>query len=131
MDNPTNSKFRYFNIRGSGFYRRYVKTEKRILQTVNFSYQQFNTPIHGTYGALLFTPEWRSKREEILLRDNHHCVVCSNNKNLQVHHRQYHFIVQQNQFKQPWDYPNNLLITLCESCHKRGHNKHKVPTINI
>jgi hypothetical protein len=24
-----------------------------------------------------------------------------------------------------------LLITLCESCHSRGHNKYKVPTITI
>jgi hypothetical protein len=50
---------------------------------------------------------------------------------LQVHHRQYHFIVSQQKFRLPWEYPNHLLITLCESCHNRGHNKYKVPTINI
>ena len=78
-----------------------------------------------------FDPEWKAKREEILQRDSNSCVICKRNNELQVHHRQYHFIIRENQFKPPWDYHESLLITLCESCHKRGHNKYKVPTINI
>jgi hypothetical protein len=31
----------------------------------------------------------------------------------------------------PWDYTDNLLITLCEKCHQKGHKQYKVPTIYI
>ncbi len=86
---------------------------------------------HGSYGPLLFHPKWKSKRKEILIRDNHSCIHCKKGGNLQIHHRQYHFIINQQQFKPPWDYPNHLLITLCDLCHSRGHNKYKVPIINI
>ncbi|MBB1286927.1 hypothetical protein HRH25_21270 [Flavisolibacter sp. BT320] len=130
MNDPTNSRYRYLSFKGNGNYRRFVKEEKE-LQQVGFIYQDNDIPAHGTYGALLFRPEWKAKREEIIQRDSNCCVICKGNNGLQVHHRQYHFIVRQNQFKLPWDYPDSLLITLCESCHKRGHSKFKVPTINI
>lgn len=131
MNDPTNSRYRYLTFKGSGPYRRFVQEKDKSLQAVNMPYSMQDTPAHGTYGELLFRPEWRAKREEILERDNHSCVVCNRSYGLQVHHRQYHFIVLQNQFKLPWDYSGNLLITLCESCHRRGHSKYKVPTINI
>lgn len=86
---------------------------------------------HGTYGSLLFDERWKKKRAEILLRDNHVCRVCGESSKLQVHHRQYHFIRSIKQFKPPWDYNLELLITLCESCHSRGHSKFKVPNIYI
>jgi 5-methylcytosine-specific restriction endonuclease McrA len=86
---------------------------------------------HGTYSELLFDERWKSKRQEILIRDNNLCIVCNGNNKLQVHHRQYHFIRNLSQFKPPWDYTNNLLITLCENCHQRGHSKFNVPTIYI
>src|SRR5690606_6779002 len=120
----------YLNFRSTGTYRRFIQEDKN-LQQVDLRYQVQDIPAHGTYGALLFTKEWKNKRLEILNKDGHCCVICKSNEGLQVHHRQYHFVVDQNQFKLPWEYPNNLLITLCESCHKRGHSQYKVPTINI
>jgi len=86
---------------------------------------------HGTYGALLLHPKWKERRKQILLRDNNKCVNCSTDSTLEVHHRQYHFIIATKQFKPPWDYTDNLMITLCKRCHQRGHYKYKVPTINI
>jgi hypothetical protein len=130
MNDPTNSHYRYLNFKGSESYRRFIKDDKK-LQQVGLTYQEQDIPAHGSYGALLFTSQWKTKREEILKRDSYSCVICTGNNGLQVHHRQYHFLVLQNQFKLPWEYPANLLITLCESCHKRGHSKFKVPTINI
>jgi hypothetical protein len=130
MSDPTNGRYRYLEFKGSGTYRRFVK-EKEDLQSAGVTYQDQVIPAHGSYGVLLFRPEWRAKREEILQRDAHRCVICKDSNDLQVHHRQYYFVVRQNQFKLPWDYPDFLLITLCEPCHKRGHNKYKVPTINI
>ena len=83
---------------------------------------------HGTYGASLFDIRWQQKRKSILARDLNKCVICQEAKDLQVHHRQYHFINRLNRFKEPWDYANELLITLCSVCHKRGHRKYKIPT---
>lgn len=130
MNDFIQNKYRFAVLKNSGLYRRYTMPEKN-LQVATTSQEYPNNNPHGTYGALLFKPEWRAKREEILHRDNHTCVICYGSEDLQVHHRQYHFIASIKQFKLPWDYPDNLLITLCESCHKRGHNKFKVPTISI
>lgn len=86
---------------------------------------------HGSYGALLFDERWRKRRLEILERDSYSCRICRSTKNLHVHHRQYHFIQSIKQFKPPWDYTSDLLLTLCESCHSRGHSKFKVPSIYL
>jgi|SRR5690606_31870032 len=129
MNDPTNSRYRYLNFEGNPKYRRYKQANQGLKMNVSGRVIK-EIPAHGTYGELLFRPEWRAKREEILNRDKS-CVVCTSSKDLQVHHRQYHFILREGKFKFPWDYPNNLLVTLCESCHKRGHSKYEVPTINI
>jgi 5-methylcytosine-specific restriction endonuclease McrA len=130
MYDPTKSRYRYLALEGVGAYRRFIKADDNI-ESVGVVYRDSNSPTHGTYGALLFDPRWRARRLEILSRDKQQCVICAGSNSLQVHHRQYHFLVNQNQFKMPWDYPDRLLITLCEPCHKSGHGKYKVPTINI
>lgn len=89
------------------------------------------TETHGSYGALILHPNWKSKRKEIIERDKYKCVICGSGEGLQVHHRQYHFIKALQKFKVPWDYAGHLLITLCTSCHGRGHSKFKVPSITI
>lgn len=86
---------------------------------------------HGAYGSALFDPRWKAKRKEIVERDGHKCVICKSDQNLQVHHRQYHFVKPLNGYKNPWEYEDSLLITLCEPCHKRGHGLYKVPVKKI
>lgn len=130
MNDPTQSRYRYLNFKSNNVYRRFVQSDKN-LENGHLETSLSEIPAHGTYGALLFRPEWKIKREEILIRDSKNCVICNSTNSLQVHHRQYHFVVSKNQFRLPWDYPENLLITLCESCHRRGHSKYKVPIINI
>ena len=130
MYDPTQSRYRHLNFKNNNVYRRFVQADKN-LENANLQAGLLDIPPHGTYGALLFRPEWKIKREEILRRDSKSCVICNRADSLQIHHRQYHFVVAKNQFKLPWEYPGNLLITLCESCHRRGHSKYKVPTINI
>jgi len=129
MNDPTQSRYRHLSFKSDKPYRRFIQADK-VLKQSNLENHFIDIPAHGTYGALLFRPEWRAKREEILNRDKG-CVICNGSNSLQVHHRQYHFIVRENKFKLPWEYSETLLITLCESCHKRGHSKFKVPTINI
>lgn len=88
-------------------------------------------PPHGSYGGLLFDARWREKRAKILERDGGRCVICSGTDELHVHHRQYHFDKAKGAYKVPWDYADHLLITLCKSCHGRGHSKFKIPILTL
>lgn len=80
------------------------------------------------YGEKLFDPRWIAKKKIILERDNRKCVICGKSEGkLHVHHKQYHFKKRLQVHVDPWDYNDNLLVTLCESCHSRGHYRYKVP----
>lgn len=125
-------RFRYIQFKGGDPYRRYV--DSKMNEDVLAREQRndvLDDLVHGSYGALLLHPLWKQKRSEILLRDKNCCVICNRSDMLQVHHRQYHFVIEKSQFKLPWEYADHLLITLCESCHKRGHSKYKVPIIKV
>jgi 5-methylcytosine-specific restriction endonuclease McrA len=86
---------------------------------------------HGSYKEKLFDKRWLAKRHIVLERDNRHCSICGSSEKLVVHHKQYHFITKLRKFSEPWDYDDKYLITLCESCHYRGHHKFEVPVKNI
>lgn len=84
-----------------------------------------------SYSELLILPEWKNKRISILKRDNNRCRCCNSINNLEVHHRQYHISNSTQKKKLPWEYDANYLITLCESCHKKGHILYKIKTYII
>lgn len=66
-----------------------------------------------TYVEKLKDPRWQKKRLEIMQRDEFKCTMCgSENETLHVHHGYYEFK------KDPWDYKNETLWTLCASCHQ-------------
>lgn len=66
------------------------------------------------YSDKLKDPRWQKKRLEILERDHWGCQCCYDEEStLHVHHRKYLPNTD------PWDYPNDLLITLCENCHTK------------
>lgn len=68
---------------------------------------------NNQYAEKLKDPRWQKKRLEINNRDNWTCQKCkSSTEQLQVHHR--HYIPG----REPWDYPNELLVCLCWKCHK-------------
>ena len=74
------------------------------------------------YEGDLLRPEWESKRNSILDRDNHQCVRCGKKEyekgfytTLNVHHLKY--IPN----RRLWEYDDNDLITLCRNCHKKEH----------
>jgi hypothetical protein len=72
-----------------------------------------------TYPEQLKDPRWQKKRLKILERDNFTCRHCDDTKNtLHVHHLLYAKGVP------PWNYPNQILVTLCERCHEQ-EEKHK------
>jgi hypothetical protein len=82
---------------------------------------------HGGYGSTLFDPRWKGRKKQIEERDQHKCMNCGSTDQLQVHHRQYHFSQNLKVFRNPWEYADRYLITLCEKCHQKGHRTFKVP----
>lgn len=67
----------------------------------------------AAYSEKLKDPRWQKKRLEILERDDWTCQMCGDTRStLHVHHRMYISGLA------PWDYPDNLLTVLCESCHQ-------------
>jgi len=71
-----------------------------------------------TYAEKLLSPKWQRKRLQILERDNFECKIC-NDKETTLH--AHHIVYLKN--KEPWDYPNELLFTICKNCHGRIKEK--------
>jgi hypothetical protein len=70
-----------------------------------------------TYSEKLKDPRWQRKRLEIMERDGFACQECGDEKStLAVHHAYY---VSK---REPWEYPNWSLSTLCDNCHKFNHH---------
>lgn len=68
----------------------------------------------STYSEKLRDPRWQKKRLEIMQRDGFKCQNCNaNDITLNVHHACYL------KGREPWEYDDDILITLCEECHKR------------
>lgn len=65
------------------------------------------------YEIYLSTDKFDQKRQAVLNRDNHKCVVCGKTTNLQIHHLTYMHV---------YDEPLDDLITLCDVCHSTYHN---------
>ncbi len=68
-----------------------------------------------SYNQLIKLPEWKKRRNQILIRDNYTCQNCGQKIHLEVHHITY-------RYKYPWLSPNEDLIILCEICHAKIHN---------
>lgn len=65
------------------------------------------------YLEKLRDPRWQKMRLKIFERDEWACQICFDTETtLNVHHRFYE------QGKEPWEYPGEALITLCEECHR-------------
>jgi hypothetical protein len=65
------------------------------------------------YNEKLQHPFWQKKRLEIFDRDNWHCQGCGDGTTqLEVHHLEYF------KGKEPWEYPEDMLITCCRNCHQ-------------
>lgn len=73
-----------------------------------------------TYSEKLKDPRWQKKRLEVLQRDDFTCQSCLDTEStLHVHHHWYE------KGKNPWEYPDNCFITLCESCHENETDQRK------
>jgi len=64
------------------------------------------------YTEYLQTTHWHFKRSDALRRSKHRCQLCNSTKRLDVHHRTYENLGNE----EPED-----LIVLCRKCHKHFH----------
>lgn len=64
------------------------------------------------YSQKLTDNRWMEKRLEIIERDNGRCTHCRSRDNLEVHHLAYIL------GSDPWQVPDEFLVTLCYTCHK-------------
>jgi hypothetical protein len=80
---------------------------------------QSTNPELGRYLALYRSRDWKIVREEVFKIDDFECQRCFRSRKdgatLQVHHKQYL------RDKKPWEYPLNLLETVCKGCHAAQH----------
>lgn len=70
------------------------------------------------YANLLLDHRWLAKRKERLKVDGYKCPSCGKSLNqatLVVHHTGYIYGYM------PWDYPLEMLQTLCMECHNQVH----------
>jgi hypothetical protein len=75
------------------------------------------------YSEKLRDPRWQRKKSEIQIRDQFACQKCGDKRStLNVHHR--HYLAG----REPWDYPGELLILLCEKCHRQEEESKDVLT---
>lgn len=65
------------------------------------------------YLAKFKDPRWQKLRLEVFQRDDYTCQACYDTENtLHVHHTYYIY------GNDPWDYPLDCFVTLCENCHE-------------
>jgi hypothetical protein len=73
---------------------------------------RITTMANNDYLEKLKDPRWQRKRLEIFNRDEFACQICYSVENtLVVHHKVY--LAN----KEPWEYDDYMLTTLCEECH--------------
>lgn len=70
------------------------------------------------YQGKLLDPRWQKRRLSVFERDGWRCQHCLGSKEtLHVHHRWY------SPGAEPWDVPDEALVTLCATCHKDEENE--------
>lgn len=65
------------------------------------------------YHEKLLDSRWQQRKTSIQIRDQFQCQKCKvKDQTVHVHHRHYLH------GRDPWDYPDALLVLLCAKCHK-------------
>lgn len=79
----------------------------------NLHHSGDEVPDRKTYSEKLKDPRWQKKRLKVMERDFWACQNCGETEScLNVHHLVYL------PGREPWEYPERCLLTLCEDCHK-------------
>ena len=95
--------------------KKLLPISKIIIEVAKFNIQKIKNPeIKGAKYQQGEQLEFYNVREYVIHRDGHQCSNCGDKKKFNVHHIESRMI--------GGDAPNNL-ITLCEECHQKHHNK--------
>lgn len=79
---------------------------------------QAGAPLRKTYAEKLRDPRWAEFRKRIISSRGKFCEMCGSEageKTTNVHHRRYISGAE------PWEYKDEDVILLCESCHNAVH----------
>lgn len=71
--------------------------------------------------SLKNNPYWEEVKRKVRIRDGHRCQMCGKSYSLEIHHKQYKVdgvSIVGNELSHL-----DCLITLCEDCHSKIHNK--------
>jgi hypothetical protein len=74
------------------------------------------------YAEYLKTDEWKAQRRSALVFARNRCQVCNGRKRLEVHHRTYERLGNED--------PSDLTV-LCSTCHKLFHDRLPKPPLKI
>ena len=77
------------------------------------------------YSDLLDSTEWKKLSNTVKERDGHKCCYCGGTTRLQVHHK-YYSRYPDGEMVEPWNYPIDAFVTLCDDCYKRVHNTKRI-----
>ena len=84
----------------------------------------------STYDLLLERKEWKECREWVFSNKGKFCCNCHSTNKLQIHHKFY--LAYPNNVKvNPWEYPLRCFKVLCENCHRKEHQTHKIKVYRI
>ena len=76
----------------------------------------------GGYEETLRNPRWQKKRLGVLERAGWRCEWCGGrDEELQVHHG-YYGKTAEGERRKPWEYPDESLYCLCDSCHEKAES---------
>jgi 5-methylcytosine-specific restriction endonuclease McrA len=93
------------------WYKKHPKKKKKNKKIVRKKHYKTKEE----YYKELHDKRWYIKRKHIMELDDFKCRECGSTENLVVHHKDYL------DNKKAWEYPDDMLITLCEDCHSKLH----------
>lgn len=93
--------------------RFYKDREKHHHQMLDRERERCRTEWWRHYNAYLETPEWKRKRQLVLLRAQGVCEGCREAEAVQVHHLSYSDVGEEFLFQ---------LAAMCRKCHERWHD---------
>ena len=118
-------------------YKPQFKNKKYSSSTFDFGYWPeptkhptfFDNP-KSTYDLLLERKEWKECREWVFSNKGRFCCKCHSTKNLQIHHK-FYLAYPNDEKVNPWEYPLSCFKVLCENCHRKEHQTHKIKVYRI
>lgn len=94
----------------------FVKAQKEWkLNRINYFEKTFNVKYENfekAHTLYLNSPQWKSKREKILERDQYKCRLCNKTGEIQVHHMTYGNLGNESDLE---------LLSVCKECHSIIH----------